>query len=126
MPRPEAPPQLSMGPQAFKQTLHGNTETGWLTVFYTPSRQTLWFHASEPMPDLDLNQNCYLGLGVRRRHPHNGRTRGKNHDVIAIPGLWLDLDYDSPAPTKSDTPCLPMKTPPCPCSMQLPTSLRSS
>ena len=107
MPRPEAPAQLSMGPQAFKQTLHGNTETGWLTVFYTPSRQTLWFHASEPMPDLDLNQNCYLGLGVRRRHPHNGRTRGKNHDVIAIPGLWLDLDYDSPGAHKVRHPLPP-------------------
>ena len=95
MPQLDAPPQLSMGPQAFKDNLYGCAETGWLTIFYTPSRQTLWFPACEPMPELDLNQNCYLGLGLRRQQPHNSRTRGKNHDVIAIPGLWLDLDYDS-------------------------------
>ena len=100
MPRPIAPPQLSMGPQAFKNTLYGAAETGWLTVFHTPSCHTLWFRASQRMPDLDLNQNCYLGLGVRRQRPHNSHTRGKNHDIIAIPGLWLDIDYDSPGAHK--------------------------
>ena len=96
MQRLETPPRLSTGPQAFKDTLYGDTETGWLTVFYTPSRRTLWFPASEPVPNLDLNQNCYLGPGLRRQRPDNDRARGKNHDIIAIPGLWLDLDYDSP------------------------------
>ena len=59
------------------------------------------------MPDLDLNQNCYLGLGLRRQQPKNSRARGKNHDVIAIPGLWLDLDYDSPGAHKVRHPLPP-------------------
>ena len=93
---PEAPPQLSMESQTFKDTLYRDAETGWLTVFYTPSRRTLWFPVAEPLPDLDLEQNCYLGLGVRRKRPDNGSGRGRADDTIAIPGLWLDLDYHSP------------------------------
>ena len=77
MQQQESPPSSLIGPQAFKDTLYGDTETGWLTVFYTPSRRTLWFPVSEPMPELDLNQNCYLGLGLRRQRPHGGRARGQ-------------------------------------------------
>ena len=54
-----------MRPQMFKDTPYGDAETGWLTIFYTPSRQTVWFPA--PVPDLDL----------RRQRPDNDRTRGK-------------------------------------------------
>ena len=103
----ESPPSSFIGPQAFKDTLYGETETGWLTVFYTPSRKTLWFPVSEPMPELDLNQNCYLGLGLRRQRPHDRRARGKSHDVVAVPGMWLDLDYDSPGAHKVRHPLPP-------------------
>ena len=89
-----------MAPHDFKDTLYGDVEIGWLTIFCTPSRQTLWFRVTEPMPDLDLNQNCYLGVGLRRQRPDNHRTRGKTDDIIGIPGLWLDLDYDSPGAHK--------------------------
>ena len=34
----ETPPAISIGPQLFKDTLYGDAETGWLTIFYTPSR----------------------------------------------------------------------------------------
>ena len=95
------PPESGMGPQAFKDPLYRGAETGWLTVFYTPSRRTLWFPSAEPVPDLDLEQNCYLGLGVRRKRPDNGGGRGRTDDTIAIPGLWLDLDYHSPGAHKT-------------------------
>ena len=100
MSRLETPSELVIGPQGFKDTLYGAAEVGWLTIFYTPSRQTVWFPVTEPMPDLDLKQNCYLGLGLRRQRPDNHRTRGKTDDIIGIPGLWLDLDYDSPGAHK--------------------------
>ena len=100
MPRLETPPHIVTGPQGFKDTLYGDAEVGWLTIFYTPSRQTVWFPVTEPMPALDLNQNCYLGVGLRRQRPDNHRTRGKADDIIGIPGLWLDLDYDSPGAHK--------------------------
>ena len=107
MQQQEAPPQRAMGPQAFKDTLYRDAETGWLTVFYTPSRRTVWFPVADPIPDLDLEQNCYLGLGVRRKRPDNGGGRGRADDTIAIPGLWLDLDYRSPGAHKTRHPLPP-------------------
>ena len=56
--------------------------------FETSSRQTVWFPATAPIPDLNLEQNCYLGPGIRRRRPQNHRTRGKADDIIC---------FDSPA-----------------------------
>ena len=72
-----------------------------------PSRQTVWFPAAAPVPELDLDQNCYLGLGIRRQRPANDRARGKTDDIIGIPGLWLDLDYHSPGAHKVKHPLPP-------------------
>ena len=107
MPQQETPPEVSMSPQLFKDTLYGGAETGWLTIFYTPSRQTIWFSVTDPIPDLDLEQNCYLGIGIRRQRLGNGVGRGKADDIIAIPGLWLDLDYQSPGAHKVRYPLPP-------------------
>ena len=107
MQQQETPSDVSIGPQLFKDTLYGDAEAGWLTIFYTPSRHTVWFPVTEAVPDLDLEQNCYLGLGIRRRRPQNNRTRGKADDIIGIPGLWLDLDYDSPGAHKVKYPLPP-------------------
>ena len=59
MQRQDMPSQIVMGPQLFKDTIYGDAQTGWLTIFYTPSRHTLWFPVTDPVPDLDLEQNCY-------------------------------------------------------------------
>ena len=107
MPRHTTPPRSVMEPQTFKDTLYAGAETGWLTVFYTPSRQTVWFPVTDPLPGLDLEQNCYLGLGIRRQRLENGGGRGRTDDIIAIPGLWLDLDYHSPGAHKTRHPLPP-------------------
>ncbi len=96
MQQQEMPPEISIGPQMFKEILYGDAESGWLTIFYTPSRQIVWFPVTDLIPELDLEQNCYFGFGIRRQQPDNGRTRGKTDDIIGVPGLWLDLDYESP------------------------------
>ena len=106
MPQSKTPP-VSIGPQAFKDILYGAAETGWLTIFYTPSRKTIWFPAAKGVPDLDLEQNCYFGIGIRRNRLSNNRGRGKADDVIGIPGLWLDLDYESPGAHKVRHPLPP-------------------
>ena len=105
----DGPHQIPVAQQAFKDILYGDTETGWLTVFYTPSRRTVWFPVTDPVPNLDLDQNCYLGLGIRRQRPDNGGGRGKTDDIIGIPGLWLDLDYQSPGAHKTRHPLPPTK-----------------
>ena len=103
----ETPPPRVIGPQALKDILYGDIDTGWLTVFCTPSRRTLWFPVTDAVPDLDLEQNCYLGLGIRRQRPKNSQGRGKTDDIIGIPGLWLDLDYQSPGAHKTRHPLPP-------------------
>ena len=107
MQQQETPPGVSFGPQMFKDALYGGAGTGWLTIFYTPTRQTVWFPVTAPVPELDLQQNCYLGLGLRRQHSGRNRARGKADDIIGIPGLWLDLDYDSPGAHKARHPLPP-------------------
>ena len=103
----ETPPPCAIGPQAFKDILYDDTDTGWLTIFYTPSRRTLWFPLTDPVPDLNLEQNCYLGIGIRREKPDDGGGRGKTSEIIGIPGLWLDLDYQSPGAHKTRHPLPP-------------------
>lgn len=103
----DKPRQISTEPQTFKDSLYGDAETGWLTIFYIPSRQTVWFPVTAPIPDLDHEQNYYLGLGIRRQRPDNGGGRGKTDDIIGIPGLWLDLDYQSPGAHKTRHPLSP-------------------
>ena len=107
MQRQETPSQTVSGLQLFKDTFYGDADTGWLTIFYTPSRRTLWFPVADPVPALDLEQNCYLGIGIRRQRPGNGVGRGKADDIIAIPGLWLDLDYHSSSAHKTRHPLPP-------------------
>ena len=103
----ETPPPCAIGPQAFKDLLYGDIETGWLTIFYTPNRRTLWFPVTDPVPGLDIQQNCYLGIGIRRQWPANDHGRGKTDHIIGIPGLWLDLDYQSPGAHKTRHPLPP-------------------
>ena len=103
----DKPNQIPIGPQAFKDILFGDAETGWLTVFYIPGRHTHWFPITASIPDLDLEQNCYLGIGIREGKPDNCGGRGKTNDIIGIPGLWLDLDYQSPGAHKTRQPLPP-------------------
>ena len=107
MQQQETPPGVFFGPQMFKDALYGSAAAGWLTIFYTPTRQTVWFPVTAPVPELDLQQNCYLGLGLRRQRSGRSRTRGKTDDIIGIPGLWLDLDFDSPGAHKVRHPLPP-------------------
>ena len=96
--------QIVTSPQILKDNLYGAADTGWLTIFYTPSRRNVWVPVTNAVPDLDLKQNCYLGLGIRRQPTDNHLTRGKADDIIAIPGLWLDLDYQSPGAHNTQHP----------------------
>lgn len=83
-----------MNPNEFVNLLYGGAEDGWITLNFFPNKLTTWFRINDELPPFNINQNCYLGIGVRkeRKEPE---TRGTSEDVIAIPGLWLDLDFES-------------------------------
>lgn len=105
MQRQETPPQCVIGPQAFKDTLYGNADTGWLTIFYTPSRRTLWFPVTNPVPNLDLEQNCYLGIGIRQDKPVDGGGRGKVDDISVFPAFGSTSITNALAPIRRGIPC---------------------
>ena len=93
----DKPRHISIGPQAFIGALYGGTEAGWLTIFFTPSRHTLWFPVTDPIPDLDPEQNCYLEIGIRRQRPADNQGPGKTDDIIATPACGSTSTTKAPA-----------------------------
>lgn len=96
-----------MDAQTFVNTLYGDADVGWLTVFSIPSRRTQWVSLLDRLPPLSMTENCYLGLGLRNQPAEKGR--GKLEDIIGLPGLWLDLDWTAPEAHKATHPLPPDK-----------------
>lgn len=73
----------------------------WLVFWGTPSKRSEWVSGEAPLADtLPLleqwatKENVYLGCATRGANL--GPTlRGDRADCLAIPGLWLDIDYGS-------------------------------
>ena len=99
MQRQETSSQIVMGPQLFKDTLYGDARNRLAHHLLHPQPPTpSGFPSPNAVPALDLEQNCYLGIGIRTTAlPGNGQSdAARTGDIIAIPGLWLDLDYRQP------------------------------
>ena len=96
-------PDRASGLHDFFRQLYGDDAPGYLTICSAPAGQnhgdlrTLWFEAStefhaasEAAIDLaDQRRNVWFGVGLRRE-PKDGR--GEAADVIAVPGVWSDID----------------------------------
>lgn len=85
---------------------------GWLTFFTkAPDGKTVTaaFHRSKlaEAHKWALTQsktaNVWHGVGLRKEKPAKGK-RGEAKDVIAIPGIWLDLDVRGPGHAEKDLP----------------------
>ncbi|WP_052359996.1 DUF927 domain-containing protein [Solidesulfovibrio alcoholivorans] len=85
---------------------------GWLT-FFTKTRGgktvTAAFHRSR-LADAEKwalaqakTANVWHGVGLRKEKPAKN-ARGKAEDVIAIPGIWLDLDVKGPGHAQENLP----------------------
>jgi hypothetical protein len=64
--------------------------------------QSRWFHAddlvtaSTHLAEKSLTTDAYIGMGLRSLPPDaSPHWRGKNDDVIALPGLWLECDHNA-------------------------------
>lgn len=101
----------------FFQALYGECGHGWLTLWTLQDKRTYWFpadkldKATEKAQELsNKNKDVYFGVGLRREQVYkekNGRrylARGDNVDVIAIPGLWIDVDISSAAHKERNLP----------------------
>lgn len=96
----------------FLQELYGTAEEGWLTLTYkrtgpdSPLRSEFY-----PILELDriakrasaIAQQADLWFGVASRKTKLAQGRGGAQDCLAVPGLWLDVDHESPN-HKTDEP----------------------
>lgn len=94
-----------MTPLEWLQLLFGDAENGWVTISLkadaaarcTPDDpfETRWHHVSDlgaaAKDAATLDRNVYFGLGLRRSKLP-GSQRGCIKDVIALPGLWVEID----------------------------------
>lgn len=83
----------------FIESLFGFCESGWISTFTLPARQTRFTPINLNLEFADKiatqaershDQNVYFGVGVLGEKPTQGR--GSEGDVTAIPGVWVDID----------------------------------
>jgi hypothetical protein len=87
----------------FLQTVFAGQDTGFLSLFNKPSNRatfvslaTATWHtvAAKAAVQARDRENAYFAIGVQRRRPEQGR--GKQDAVIAVPGVWGDIDVLGP------------------------------
>lgn len=94
MPESDARTQL----QQFLTTLWPDGLDGsWALFWGAPSKQSLWTEELTPtvldtLMTWGAKENVYVGCGLRRENL-GATLRGDRESVVAIPGLWLDIDY---------------------------------
>jgi RecA-family ATPase len=96
-------------PHRFFRLLYAEDAPGYLAMWTRQDRLTRWV----PANDLDLaaqtarllaqTKDVYFGVGLQPRDLGQNR-RGEGKDVIAIPGLWADIDVQGPAHKASNLP----------------------
>jgi hypothetical protein len=92
---PSAGQTIPQDPLTFLRWLYGDEAPGWLTIWTLPDKATAWFpadhlqEASIYAAERAATHDVYFGVGLRQRKLDKGR--GTASDVIAIPGLWIDM-----------------------------------
>ncbi len=85
--------------QRFLEAVWPDLDGRWLLFWGAPSKRSSWVQSITPdeLAAIDIwaaKENVYVGCGLRGANL--GPTeRGKKADVMAIPGVWLDIDYGS-------------------------------
>src|SRR5262245_33826136 len=83
----------------FFYALYGEVFDGVLSLWWLPEKRSRYFTsagvatAQELCRVLACNHDMYFSVGLIR-HAKAEYERVKNEDVIAIPGLWVDLDVE--------------------------------
>jgi hypothetical protein len=87
----------------FLRSVFAGQEAGVVALFCKPSKLSLfahldrgdWYHdAANTAMSMREEQNVYFAIGVQGSRPERGR--GKEAGVIALPGLWADIDVLGP------------------------------
>ena len=91
-----------MNPQEFLAALWGENPPGMLNIWMLPDQKSSWY------PDLEkvnrdmqqhLHEEVYTGVALARKEGtrFNTRSRVKEVDAAAIPGVWADIDVFHPS-----------------------------
>lgn len=90
---PSTPNEL----RQFLDTLWPSLDGRWLLFWSAPGKRSEWVQAvtDDTVAMLEAwgeKENVYLGCALRG-HALGATLRGERADCVAIPGLWLDIDY---------------------------------
>lgn len=94
---------------SFLKALYGENSQGYLTLWTLKDQKTRWFKATDfariadEALHLATEDDVYFGLGLRRERLEK-KQRGSVEHVIAIPGLWADIDVRGAAHTGTRLP----------------------
>ena len=91
-----------MDPRQFLTALWGENPPGMLNIFMLPDQKSYWY------PDLEkvnrdmqqhLHEEVYTGVALAKKEGtrFNTRSRVKEVDAAAIPGVWADIDVFHPS-----------------------------
>ncbi len=78
----------------------------FLLIWTLPDKRSAWFRdtrSAYSYAERLQNKDVYFGCGLLKRNLGT-RSRGTINDVVAIPGIWLDIDLKGPGHTKPDLP----------------------
>jgi hypothetical protein len=113
-PRTSIPHAAQNGQEASSQTLnflrwlYGDDAPGWLTIWTLPDKATAWFplkrldEAGRYTTDRAPTHDVYFGVGLRGERLQKGR--GEARDVIALPGLYVEIDIKHPVHKAQNLP----------------------
>ncbi len=96
-----------MNTKEFFEALYGEDPLpGLLTLWTLQDKKTHWFRdlheAANQAVELAAKKDVYFGIGIRREKKVKGR--GAVKDIVAIPGVWSDIDIADPAHKKKNLP----------------------
>lgn len=94
---PTASPNSEL--ESFLTALFPEIGERWLLLWGAPSKKSAWVQDITPdvlgsIDKVAARENIYVGCGLRGANL-GATERGKKADVVAIPGVWLDVDYGS-------------------------------
>ena len=93
----------------FFQTLYGDNPPGYLTIWNRKTFRTKWIEASnldevsKVASEMSKDRDVYFGIGLRREKLADNK-RGTADDIIALPALWLDVDFYDKAHVSTELP----------------------
>src|SRR5688500_6354200 len=101
----------------YLRLLYGDQAPGYLNLCFFNGNPVEWYPArnldqiARRAVQLATSPNVYHGIGPRSdtfftklSEDERGKVRGSSTDVIALPGVWLDVDFLHPVHKKTNLP----------------------